>query len=243
MMLVVALPLLLSLVGADTVKAPMKPVHVKFTGDVGYVATSGNTSVQTLNLGNKITAQTGTMTLSEQFVVVNGRSKGQTVTSNWRGALRLDAGVAKTLAVYTSLTFERNVFAGLSSRISSVTGLSANVIKTKEDHLVVEGGISLTSQRAVNSTTGSNLDFLGGRAATAFQHHIGTRASVSQSIEFLPNFHQSEDFRINSESTLLAPLTRQVGVKLSYVVRFDGVPQPGYLNTDRLFISGIQISL
>ncbi len=243
MMLAVALPLLLSLVGADTVKAPPKPTHVKFTGDVGYVATSGNTSVQTLNLGNKITAQTGTMTVSQQFSVVKGRSKGQTVTSAWRGSVRLDAAVARTLAVYTSLTFERNVFAGLASRASGVTGLSADVIKTKEDHLVVEGGISLTSQRAVSTTKGSNLDFLGGRAATAYQHHIGPRATVSQSIEFLPNFHQSQDLRINSESTLLAPLTRQVGIKLSYIVRFDGVPQPGYLNTDRLFTSGIQIAL
>jgi putative salt-induced outer membrane protein len=242
-LLTVALPLILSLVGADTVKvAPKKPSPVKFTGDVGYVATSGNTSVQTLNLGDKVTAKTGAMTLSQQFAVVNGRSKGQTVASSWRGAVRIDAAVAKTLAVYTSLTFERNVFAGLASRSSAVTGLSAEVIKTTEDRLVVEGGISLTAQRAVVNK-GSNLDFLGGRAATAYQHHIGPRALLSQSIEFLPNFHQGEDLRINSESALLAPLTRQIGIKLSYVIRFDGLPQPGYLSTDRLFTSGIQISL
>lgn len=243
MLSLITLPLVLSLLGADTTKVrPPKPSPVKFTGDVGYVATSGNTSVQTLNLGDKIVATTGKVTLTQQFGVVNGRSKGQTVTSNWRAIGRVDAAVARLLAVYTSITFERNVFAGLSSRTSAVTGLSAEVIKTSDDRLVLEGGLSLTAQRAVINK-GSDLDFLGGRAATAYQHHLGPRALVSQSIEFLPNFRQSADLRINSESSLLAPLTRQVGIKLAYVVHYDGLPTPGYLSTDRLFTSGIQISL
>ena len=243
MLLAVVLPLVLSLVGADTVKAaPRKPPPIKFTGDVGYVATSGNTSVQTLNVGDKLSAKLGAMTLSQQFAAVNGRSKGQTVVSIWRVAFRVDAAVASRLAVYTSLTFERNVFAGLSSRTSAVTGLSAQVVKTERNHLVFEGGLSLTAQRATASK-GSSLDFLGGRAASAYSHHLGPRAVMSQSIEFLPNFRQSEDLRVNSETSLLAPLTRQVGIKLSYAIRYDGLPPTGYMSTDRLFTSGIQISL
>ena len=243
MLLAAALPLLFSLLGADTVKAaPPKPSPIRFTGDVGYVATSGNTSVQTLNVGDKISAKLGGTTLSQQFAVVSGRSKGQTVVSIWRASVRIDAAVAKRLAIYTSLTYERNVFAGLASRTSAVTGLSSEVIKTTNDRLVFEGGVSLTAQRAVLNT-GSSLDFLGGRAASLYQHHIGPRAVLSQSIEFLPNFRQSEDLRINTETSLLAPLTRQVGMKLAYAIRFDGLPNPGYQETDRLFTSGIQISL
>ena len=242
MLLAAALPLAFSLIAADTVKAAPKPSPIKFTGDVGYVATAGNTSVQTLNVGDKISAKFGGMTLSQQFAVVNGRSKGQTVVSIWRASVRIDAAVAQRLAVYTSLNYERNVFAGLASRTSAVTGLSSEVIKTAEDRLVFEGGVSLTAQRAVIGK-GSSLDFLGGRAASVYQHHLGPRALLSQSIEFLPNFRQGEDLRINTETSLLAPLTRQVGIKLAYAIRFDGLPNPGYQETDRLFTSGIQISL
>jgi putative salt-induced outer membrane protein YdiY len=154
MLLAVALPLFFSLLGADTVKAaPPKPSPIKFTGDVGYVATSGNTSVQTLNIGDKISAKFGGTTLSQQFAVVNGRSKGQTVVSIWRASLRIDAAVAKRLAIYTSLTYERNTFAGLASRTSAVTGLSSEVVKTANDRLVFEGGLSLTAQRAVLNTS------------------------------------------------------------------------------------------
>lgn len=243
MLLVAALPLVLSLLGADTVKAaPPKPSPIKFTGDVGYVATSGNSSVQTLNVGDRISAKFGGTTLSQQFAVVNGRSKGQTVVSIWRASVRIDAAVSKQLAIYTSLNYERNTFAGLASRTSAVSGLSSEVIKTANDRLVLEGGLSLTAQRAVVNK-GSNLDFLGGRAASIYERHIGPRALLRQAIEFLPNFRQSEDLRINTETSLLAPLTRQVGIKLAYAIRFDGLPNPGYQETDRLFTSGIQISL
>jgi putative salt-induced outer membrane protein YdiY len=243
MLLAAALPLIISLLGADTGKVvPPKASPVKFTGDVGYVATSGNTSVQTLNVGDKISAKVGGVTFSQQFAAVNGRSKGQTVVSIWRASVRVDAAIAKNLALYTSLTYERNVFAGLASRTSAVTGLSAQVVKTAKDLLVFESGLSLTSQRAVNNAA-PGLDFLGGRAASVYQHHLSSRALLSQSIEFLPNFRQSEDLRINTETSALAPLTRQVGIKLSYAIRFDGLPPTGYLTTDRLFTSGIQISL
>jgi putative salt-induced outer membrane protein len=243
MLLAAALPLILALLGADTVKvAPPKPSPIKFTGDVGYVATSGNSSVQTLNIGDRISAKFGGTTLSQQFAVVNGRSKGQTIVSLWRASVRIDAAVAKRWAVYTSLNYERNTFAGLASRTSAVTGLSSEVVKTAKDRLVFEGGLSLTAQRAVVGK-GSSLDFLGGRAASVYERRIGPRALLRQAIEFLPNFKQSEDLRINTESSLLAPLTRQVGIKLAYAIRFDGLPNPGYQGTDRLFTSGIQISL
>jgi putative salt-induced outer membrane protein len=240
--MLVAASLLVALVGVDSTKPPARPDPVKFTGDVGYVATSGNTSVQTLNLGDKVLAHAGAVLLSQQFAVVHGSSKGETVASNWRATVRADAALVRTIGGYVSFTYERNVFAGLSSRVSSVTGLTAQIIKTDRDKLVIEGGVSLTAQRAT-STKGKDFDFLGGRAATAYQHKLGPRATFSQNVELLPDFRDGADLRINSESALLAPITHQIALKLSYVIRYDGVPEPGYQATDRLFTSGVQIDL
>ena len=86
-------------------------------------------------------------------------------------------------------------------------------------------------------------DFLGGRAATAYLHQLGPRASFAQSVELLPNFHEGADLRINTETALLAPFTSKAAVKLSYIVHYDGLPEPGFYSTDRLFTSGIQITL
>jgi putative salt-induced outer membrane protein YdiY len=184
----------------------------------------------------------GTITLSQNFNVVHGRSKGAVVTSSWRAGVRGDLALQPTFGVYAQVNYERNVFAGLNSRIGNTIGLTAQVVKSARDKLSVEGGISLTAQRGV-AGKGRDLDFLGGRAATSFSHQLSNKASLSQVIELLPNFRQSEDLRINTESLITAPITKQVSVRLSFVVRYDGLPEPGFLSTDRLFTSGIQVSL
>jgi putative salt-induced outer membrane protein YdiY len=235
--------LLLAIVATDTIPKPApKPASVKFTGDAGFVSTSGNSSVQTLNLGNKITVRVNSFTFTQQFGVVHGESNGATVTSSWRGLLRSDVVAHDNVSIYGSVMFERNTLAGLASRIGTVTGLSAQLLKTPNDKLVLEGGVSITTQRG----TVANLhdqDFLGGRAATAYLHQLGPRASFAQSVELLPNFHEGADLRINTETALLAPFTSKAAVKLSYVVHYDGLPEPGFYSTDRLFTSGIQITL
>lgn len=219
------------------------PSMVKFTGDLGFVSTSGNSSVQTLNLGDRISAKFGSVTVAQQFSLVYGRSKGTTVTSMYRASLRADYALQKTFGIYAAVNYERNVFAGLASRIATATGLTAQLLADPRHRVSLEGGVSVTSQRSVDPLKRPNVDFLGGRAATAYTQKLGTKASFAQTVELLPNFREVEDLRINTESTVLAPITRQVGVKLSYVIRYDGLPQPGFLSTDHLFITGIQISL
>lgn len=235
---------LLAVIATDTTHPlpPPKAPPVRFTGDAGFVSTSGNTSVQTLNLGDKVTAKVDAFTFTQQLGVVHGSSNGATVASSWRALVRTDMTVHDGIGVYASATYERNTLAGLAARLGTVTGLSAQLFKTKTDKLVVEGGVSITRQRGTVANK-QDQDFLGGRAATAFVHQIGPRASIVQSVELLPNFRQGADLRVNTETALLAPFTRKVAVKVSYVIHYDGVPQPGYFNTDRLFTSGIQIAL
>ena len=63
-----------------------------------------------------------------------------------------------------------------------------------------------------------------------------------------PEEFESKDLRINSETTLIAPLSAHVGMKLSYLVRFDNLPALNAAGTaplrktDRILSSGIQIS-
>jgi putative salt-induced outer membrane protein YdiY len=238
---------LVAAIAADTtpksvVKVPPKVPPVRFTGDAGFVSTSGNSTVQTLNLGDKIVARLDALTFTQQFAVVHGETDGSTVASSWRGMVRTDLAVRDGVGVYGSVTYERNTLAGLAGRVGTVTGLSAQLLKSKTDKLVLEGGVSITSQRGTVANL-QDQDFLGGRAATSYVHQLGPRASIAQSIELLPNFRESADLRINTETALLAPFTHKAAVKLSYTIHYDGVPEPGFYNTDRLFTSGIQITL
>ena len=41
----------------------------------------------------------------------------------------------------------------------------------------------------------------------------------------------------------MAPLSKRFAVKLSYAIRFDNLPEPGFERTDRVFTSGLQVTL
>ena len=235
------LPLLLAVAPLDTGTVPTATV-IKVAGELGYVSTAGNSSVQTLSFGDRLSVKSRDLTVSQSFNVVHGRNKEQVVTSLWRAALRADIALRPTFGLYGVLTYERNVFAGLERRIGNTVGVASQLLKTDRDKATVEGGFSLTSQRGV-AGRGRDFDFLGGRAAGFFSHLLNNKASISQLVEVLPNFKQTADLRINTESILSAPITKQISVRLSYVVRYDGLPEPGFLTTDRLFVSGMQVSL
>ena len=239
-MVFAVLPLLFQLT-TDTVPK-RTPLELKFAGDIGFVSTAGNTSVQTLNFGDKVTAKLGDLTLAQTFNGVYGRSKGKAVTSIWRGSFRVDLSVLQDITVFNLSNYERNVFAGLDSRIATSGGLAFTVVRGPRHHLSLEGGATLTRQRGTVPGR-RDLDFLGGRAASTYVLRFGPRAQAAQSVEMLPNFREPEDLRVNTETSVTAPITKQVGVKLSYVIRYDGLPQPGFETTDRLFTSGLQISL
>jgi putative salt-induced outer membrane protein YdiY len=46
---------------------------------------------------------------------------------------------------------------------------------------------------------------------------------------------------VYSESALTAPISKQIALKASYVIRFDNRPEPGFQDTDRTFTTGLQI--
>ena len=57
----------------------------------------------------------------------------------------------------------------------------------------------------------------------------------------LVNLEQSEDARINSETSVVAPISQAIAMKAAYLIRFDYLPEPGFEKTDRIFTTGIQI--
>ena len=93
--------------------------------------------------------------------------------------------------------------------------------------------------------------YLAGRIAGLYKHSFSKTAVFNQSLELIPDFDVSDDFRFNSETALVAPISTSVGLKVGYVIRFDNLPglkpAPNPTNerlakTDRFFTAGITLS-
>ena len=213
---------------------------LRLTGDLGFVNTSGNTDLTTFNLGEKVEWQRRKLTLAQGFALVYGRSDGETTSSLWRGTLRGDYALSPAVAAYLATAYDRDRFAGIARRFEEGAGLAIGLLRRTRDRIEVESGVSLVQQRSV---LGTGDDFFSARGAGRYVHHFTETTYFQQALEVISNLESTDDVRLTSESAVVAPLSRRLALKISYVVRFDNVPEPGFGKADRLLTSALQFTL
>jgi putative salt-induced outer membrane protein YdiY len=64
-------------------------------------------------------------------------------------------------------------------------------------------------------------------------------ASFSQDAEYLHNFEDGDDFRVKTETSLLAALSAHLSLKVSYVWKHVGVPPAGFSRNDTTTTVGL----
>ena len=221
------------------------PPPSEFNADLGFVSVSGNTSVTTLSLGEKWVRRIARWELKQDLGAVYGKNDSVETSNLWKASLRGDYGLGSTMALYARTAFDRNKFAGIKSRFAEGLGLVAKLAATDINQLSIEGGFELTQQENLDGTSAS---FASLRGATSWKRMFSARAYFFQGIEFLPSLDDGEDYRINSETTVVAPLSSHVAMKASYQVRFDNLPSLNAAGTsplkksDRILSTGIQLT-
>ena len=210
-----------------------------FTGDMGYVSASGNTNLTTLSVGEKLVHTHGRWTFTQLLAYVYGKTDQKESANQLRVAFRGDFAVGPRLAAFLGVATERNTFAGFDSRTDEIAGLSWKAIVAPSDSMNLDGGGVLTQQSNVD---GTHEDFPSARAALAYKHVFSKAAYFQQLAEYVPNLKTSGAYRVNTESALVAPISAHIGIKLSWVVRYDSRPPVNFGSTDRVLTTGVQVS-
>lgn len=240
-----SLPILVTLTAGHAGAQSKAPPPSEFSADLGFVSVSGNTSVTTLSVGEKWVRRLARWEFKQDLGVIYGTTDGTETSNLLKASVRGDYGLGANLALYARTAFDRNKFAGVKSRFAEGLGLVAKLAATDINQLNVEGGFELTQQDNLDGTSGS---FSSLRGATSWKHMFSANAYFFQGLEFLPNLDDGEDYRINSETTVVAPLSSHVAMKASYQVRFDNLPSLNAAGTlplrksDRILSTGIQLT-
>ena len=210
-----------------------------FTTDLGIVSASGNTRLQTLSVGDKIAHNAGRWVLSQLAAYVYGETNNAISANQLRVAGRSDYLLHPRLSAFSGVSYERNTFAGFRRRTDENAGLSWKVLTLARDSLSTDLGGVLTQEADVD---GTHKNFPAGRLAGALKHAFTKAAYLQQLAEYIPGFKTPSEYRLNTESSIVAPLSSHAGVKIGYVVRFDSRPPTNFGTTDRVLTSGIQVT-
>jgi putative salt-induced outer membrane protein YdiY len=213
---------------------------IVFHADLGYVATSGNTQVSTINFADQLTLHTSHANKIDQtFSVVYGQNKNVVQTNIWTVTLRDEYAFTQQIGLYALGGFDRNTFAGIDYNFEEGAGVALVPTLPKRHRLEIDAGFSYIEQKLLPD---SMDDHVAARGAVTYRYTFGKDTYAQEAVEALPDLHRGQDFRINSETDLVAPLSRHLALKIGYAIRYANLPPPGFRTTDRLFTSDLQVS-
>ncbi len=240
--------LLPGLVWGSGAMAAQEPERaVQFTGDIGLVNAAGNSRVTTLSIGDRLLVRAGKVLLTQTFALVYGRNDGELNANNQQARIRAEYPAGGRILGYGFVGYERNRFAGIARRTDQGVGVSWAALQTERHELQIEAGAGLAQEKVypdpeLEETTSRR--FLSGRTAFRYRYRFNPTAHIQQSLEFLPDFNGGQAHRLASETVLVAPISRNIALKASYLIKYNRTPPSAELaKTDRLLTTGLQISL
>lgn len=223
--------------------AAAPPVRAKpktsFVADLGFLSTTGNTEVTTISVSEKLTHTEGFWRFEQLFNSVYGQNGGKENTNLLRAMIGAQYAVRPKVSVASGMLYDRNRFAGLAQRTEEYLGVLFRVVSDGPDTMRVETGASFTQQRGID---GVSKKFPAARGAVWYKHSFAPTAYFLQNVETVPNLETSDDWRINTESSVVAPLSKRTALKVGYVLRYDNLPETGFQKTDRFLTTGVQLS-
>jgi len=218
---------------------PDSAKHLKVTAGLAYLNASGNTDITSLTINEKIEWTRPHFLWTQSANAVNGTNDGEESANLLAIGLRGDWKPKGRLLVYGLVNYDRNRFANIGRRFEEGVGLGYALIDRPQHRLTTELGSQLVQQENLEKVSDT---FLAGRAAEVYRFTFKENSYFEERLEYLPNLETTEDYRMNGEANLVAPLSRHLAIKLGYIVRFDNLPEVGVQKTDRFLTTGLQVS-
>ena len=195
------------------------------SASLGFSQITGNASARSINVADKIKYAVRGWGLAQDLVFFYGEAEDEVNANFWSGGVRGERALTPRLAAFVATRFDRNELQGIASRFEEGAGLSYKVLDLVRDKLTATAGASLLQQRLASGTTSAfKRNFPAARLGADYKHLFSKLAFFQQTAEYLPNLSDTEVYFVNTESSLVAPLTASLGIKVGYVVRFNAAP-------------------
>ena len=239
-----AFPLLLAIVACALSARPARaqgppPKPVKVTADLGYVSTAGNSDVQTLTGNEKVEYKTGKWLWVQDAAAVWGKDHGVENAGRYYAGLRADYSLATRLSVYGLASWRRNTFAAISRQFDEGVGFAYHALIPNPHQLDLEAGAGLSQRKP---TVGPEDEFTTGRLGALYRYYFKEKAYFEANGIYLANFEESSDYEYDLKTSLVAPLSGILALKLGYNYHYRNEPPAAVKKWDSTFAMGVQIT-
>jgi putative salt-induced outer membrane protein len=207
----------------------------KDEAELSLVDANGNTELTSLSLNNILEYSfdknlKGTWELSALY----GESEGVKNAESYATKVRLDYLLTDQLYAGGIAGWLKDEFAGIKGKYYIGPALGYRFFTGPRHFLLGEAGLNYATEKYIDNT---DEQFIEGRAFGKYEYVFSKKNKFSQSLEFLYNFDNSADYKVNSETALISALNDYLSLKAGYEIRFTNKPIPRTLKETDTILS------
>jgi len=226
---ILLIPVLALAAAAQAQEAPKK---WKDAAELSYVQTSGNSKTTTLSAKNLFNYdwQKAALELAAGGL---GTKSGTSVTGEqYNASEKVSWKLTGKNYTFEKIAWDKNRFAGIKDRWDLGVGVGRHILESADDQLFAEvGGGYMFEDRMPGS---ENKSFGTYRGYAKYIRTLSATANASQDFEYLGNLKESDGYRMNAETALVASISSHFSLKASHVWKYVNSPSAGFRKTDTI---------
>ena len=199
--------------------------------EFSFIDAGGNTDTTNLSFKNLLK-----YSFSEslegvwKLAALYGKTDGEKTAERYSTELRANYLFSERFYGAGIAGWEKDKFAGIDARYYLGPAAGYKFLIGPKHFLLGEVGLDYVTEEYIDNT---DDDFMRGRIFGQYEYAFSAKTRFKDTLEFLYNFDDSDDYNINSETSLITSLSDQLSLKTSYEIRYDHKPVPATLdNTD-----------
>lgn len=212
-----------SVLGGE-VKKPWKD-----TAELSLVNTTGNSFTQTTSGKNTFEYGWSRASLALSAEALGAKSESRVTAEQYKSGEKGVWKVSESNYAFERFFWSKNRFAGIRNRYDAGGGGGRQLFSIAGHSLFSELGAGFIKEERIGS---KDQSFASGRSYTKYGWKITETSDVSQDCEFLHNFEDRRDYRLNMETSLAVAISAVFSIKLSYLWQRVGKPPAGFTRDD-----------
>jgi len=236
----VVVPLLAAPVLAHEVEEEEAPPEPNWKSALGlsYVGTSGNTDTSSFGLDLDVERRPAPWGLNLLATFTRAEDGATLTAEQYLVGARATRELSERWSLFAGASWARDTFGGFENRWIGEVGAAYLAVDSDRHTLSFDLGLTWTSEDRIFTDDDTGLEFtetvdwFGAVAGLDWEWKFSKNASLTERLLFYPNFDDSSDWRVGSDTAVQASLTELLALKFSYLVRHRNKPIDDLKKTD-----------
>jgi putative salt-induced outer membrane protein len=212
----------LSVFAQEEAPAETQPDPWKSALGLSYVDTSGNSDTEAFGLDFKVERLPEPWGFEIIGLFNRASNEGELTAERYYLGGRAKRALSDRWELFGGLSGEKDEFAGFDMRLLAEAGVVYKLLLGPTHLLSFDAGITYTDEDRLDPSP--DEAWFGGVLGLAYEWKITDTTSFTERVLFYPNFEESSDWRLSSDTGIQTAISSLLALKFGYEYRYRNEP-------------------